>query len=247
LSPPSRAAVGTKGPNVRTGTFSAEPGSGHPRTRITALVVNSINSWREFTRSRGAPTHIVKKQMWNIQDEIIPRNKTAAPESPPLTRTSTYQNPRRLPRTRCRIGRASTSDALPDRPVPQPLLRKIDALVGADFIDRSEAVRQHAQFGAQDQFIWPELSSRGVRQYPPMRPDPTSAVKHKEMSDVSNVLAKAAHALRAISQRELADVVVLLALLATAEDVAAARRSILAILDAPPCSPNCRRRDMLSL
>ena len=69
-----------------------------------------------------------------------------------------------------------------------------------------------------------------------MRPNPTSAVKHKEMSDVSNVLAKAAHALRAISQRELADVVVLLALLATAEDVAAARRAILAILDAPPCS-----------
>ena len=66
--------------------------------------------------------------------------------------------------------------------------------------------------------------------------NPTSAAKHKEMSDVSNVLAKAAHALRAISQRELADVVVLLALLATAEDVAAARRAILAILDAPPCS-----------
>ena len=60
-----------------------------------------------------------------------------------------------------------------------------------------------------------------------MRPNPTSAVKHKEMSDVSNVLAKAAHALRAINQYELADVVVLLVLLATAEDVAATRKSII--------------------
>ena len=47
------------------------------------------------------------------------------------------------------------------------------------------------------------------------------------MSDVSNVLAKAAHALRAINQYELADVVVLLVLLATAEDVAATRKSII--------------------
>ena len=56
------------------------------------------------------------------------------------------------------------------------------------------------------------------------------------MSDVSNVLAKAAHALRAINQHELADVVVLLVLLATAEDAAVARKSIISILDAPSCS-----------
>ena len=49
------------------------------------------------------------------------------------------------------------------------------------------------------------------------------------MSDVSNVLVKAAHALRTISQHELADVVVLLALLASAEEIAAARRAILLI------------------
>ena len=56
------------------------------------------------------------------------------------------------------------------------------------------------------------------------------------MSDVSNVLAKAAHALRSINQHELSDVVVLLVLLATAEDVAAARKAIISILDAPSCS-----------
>ena len=56
------------------------------------------------------------------------------------------------------------------------------------------------------------------------------------MSDVSNVLAKAAHALRAINQYELADVVVLLVLLATAEDVAATRKAIISILDASSCS-----------
>ena len=56
------------------------------------------------------------------------------------------------------------------------------------------------------------------------------------MSDVSNVLANAPHALQAISQHELADVVLLLALLASAEDIAATRKAIISILDAASCS-----------
>ena len=53
------------------------------------------------------------------------------------------------------------------------------------------------------------------------------------MSDVSNVLVKAGHAPRTISQHELSDVVVLLAILSTAEDIVAVRRTILAILGSP--------------
>jgi hypothetical protein len=44
---------------------------------------------------------------------------------------------------------------------------------------------------------------------------------------------KLPHALRAINQHELADVIVLIVLLATAEDIADARKSIISILDAP--------------
>ena len=44
---------------------------------------------------------------------------------------------------------------------------------------------------------------------------------------------KLPHALRAINQHELSDVIVLIVLLATAEDIADARKSIISILDAP--------------
>jgi predicted amino acid-binding ACT domain protein len=53
------------------------------------------------------------------------------------------------------------------------------------------------------------------------------------MSDVSDILAKAALDLRQINQNELADILTLLALLATPQQIAAARAAILTILQTP--------------
>jgi hypothetical protein len=50
------------------------------------------------------------------------------------------------------------------------------------------------------------------------------------MSDVSDILAKAALALRENNQLELADIVMLLALLVTVEQIAAVRGAIFTIL-----------------
>ena len=54
---------------------------------------------------------------------------------------------------------------------------------------------------------------------------------HREMSD--NILGQAGLALREINQHELADLVTLLPLLVTAEDIAAVRGAILTILHPP--------------
>jgi len=51
------------------------------------------------------------------------------------------------------------------------------------------------------------------------------------MSDVSNILAKAVHALREIKQDELADIILLLALLATKDDIALVRGATLRVLE----------------
>jgi hypothetical protein len=53
------------------------------------------------------------------------------------------------------------------------------------------------------------------------------------MSDVSDILAQAALALRAVNQDELADVVMLLTLIATPQQIAAVRGAILTILQTP--------------
>jgi alkylhydroperoxidase/carboxymuconolactone decarboxylase family protein YurZ len=52
------------------------------------------------------------------------------------------------------------------------------------------------------------------------------------MSDVSDILARAALALRDINQHELADIVTLLALLATTEQIAGVRGALLRVLAA---------------
>jgi hypothetical protein len=62
------------------------------------------------------------------------------------------------------------------------------------------------------------------------------------MSDISDILAKAALALRGVNQHELADVVTLLTLLPTAEHIAAVRGAVLTIVQSPGSEASTRQR-----